>query len=64
MAFFHDRKRQASVRAAETGSVEVLSLSYAQLEELLNQSEVTRDLLRQIASRNEERKASLLGAAS
>jgi len=64
MAFFHDRKRQASVRAAETGSVEVLSLSYAQLEELLNQSEVTRDLLRQIASRNEERKAAVLGAAS
>jgi len=42
----------------------VLSLSYAQLEELLNQSEVTRDLLRQIASRNEERKAAVLGAAS
>ena len=64
MAFFHDRKRQASVRAAETGSVEVLSLSYDQLEELLNQSEVTRDFLRQIASRNEERKAAVLGAAS
>ena len=64
MAFFHDRKRQASVRAAETGPVEVLSLSYDQLEELLNQSEVTRDLLRQIASRNEERKAAVLGAAS
>ena len=64
MAFFHDRKRQASVRAAATGSVEVLSLSYAQLEELLNQSEVTRDLLRQIASRNEERKAAVLGAVS
>jgi ABC-type lipoprotein export system ATPase subunit len=64
MAFFHDRKRQASVRAAETGPVEVLSLSYDQLGELLNQSEVTRDLLRQIASRNEERKAAMLGAAS
>jgi ABC-type lipoprotein export system ATPase subunit len=64
MAFFHDRKRQASVRAAETGPVEVLSLSYDQLEELLNQSEVTRDLLRQIASRNEERKAAVLGAVS
>jgi ABC-type lipoprotein export system ATPase subunit len=64
MAFFHDRKRQASVRAAETGAVEVLALSYAQLEELLNQSEVTRDLLRQIADSNEKRAAALRGAAS
>ena len=64
MAFFHDRKRQASVRAAETGAVEVLALSYDQLEELLNQSEVTRDLLRQIADSNEKRAAALRGAAS
>jgi ABC-type lipoprotein export system ATPase subunit len=64
MAFFHDRKRQASVRAAETGSVEVLALSYAQLEELLDQSESTRDLLRQIAARNEERSATLRGVVS
>ena len=64
MAFFHDRKRQASVRAAETGAVEVLALSYDQLEELLNQSEVTRDLLRQIAESNEKRAAALRGAAS
>jgi len=64
MAFFHDRKRQASVRAAETGSVEVLSLSYDQLEELLNQSEGTRDLLRQIAESNEKRAAALRGAVS
>jgi ABC-type lipoprotein export system ATPase subunit len=64
MAFFHDRKRQASVRAAETGAVEVLSLSYDQLEELLNQSEVTRELLRQIADRNEKRAAALRGVPS
>jgi ABC-type multidrug transport system ATPase subunit len=64
MAFFHDRKRQASVRASESASVEVLTLSYDQLDELLNQSEATRDLLRHIASRNEERSAALRGVAT
>jgi CRP-like cAMP-binding protein len=64
MAFFHDRKRQASVRAAETGAVEVLTLSYAQLEELLDQSEATRDLLRQIAESNKQRSAALRGVKS
>ena len=59
MAFFHDRKRQASVRASEQGAVEVLSLSYDQLDELLRQSEATHDLLRQIAESNEQRTASL-----
>jgi ABC-type lipoprotein export system ATPase subunit len=59
MAFFHDRKRQASVRASELGSVEVLTLSYEQLDELLRQSEATRDLLQQIAESNAQRTASL-----
>lgn len=59
MAFFHDRKRQASVRASEGGRVEVLALSYDQLDHLLNQSEATRDWLHQIADRNEQRSASL-----
>jgi ABC-type lipoprotein export system ATPase subunit len=61
MAFFHDRKRQASVRAAETSPVEVLALSYTELEELLDQSETTRDLLRQIAERNAKHSAALRG---
>ena len=64
MAFFHDRKRQASVRAAETGPVEVLAISYDQLEELLDQSEATRDLLRQIAESNKQRSAALRGVKS
>jgi CRP-like cAMP-binding protein len=59
MAFFHDRKRQASVRAYESGPVEVLELTYNELDELLSQSETTRDLLRNIADRNEQRSASL-----
>jgi ABC-type lipoprotein export system ATPase subunit len=64
MAFFHDRKRRASVRASENGPVEVLALSYDQLEELLDQSESTRNLLRQIADRNEQRSAILQGIAA
>ncbi|HEX5809953.1 MAG TPA: ATP-binding cassette domain-containing protein [Anaerolineales bacterium] len=63
MAFFHDRKRQASVRASERGSVEVLTLSYEQLDELLRQSEATRDLLQQIADSNAQRTASLRAVA-
>src|SRR6266511_1954388 len=34
MAFFHDHKRRASVRASERGSVEVLALKYDKLNEL------------------------------
>ena len=64
MALFHDRKRQASVRASERGSVEVLAISYEKLEELLNQSEATRDLLRQIAESNQQHSQSLRGVPS
>jgi len=64
MALFHDRRRQASVRASEHGPVEVLSLSYDELSELLGQSEATRDFLRQIAESNEKRAAALRGAPS
>jgi ABC-type multidrug transport system ATPase subunit len=64
MAFFHDRKRQASVRASERGPVDVVAISYDQLDQLLSQSEATRDLLRQIADRNQQRSASLRGIAA
>jgi CRP-like cAMP-binding protein len=64
LAFFRDRKRKASVRAAESGPVDVLALGYDQLNELLNQSEATRDWLRQIADRNEQRNTALRGVSS
>lgn len=64
MALFHDRKRQASVRAAESGPVDVLAINYAQLDELLNESEGTRDWLRQVADSNEKRSAALRGVPS
>lgn len=64
MAFFHDGKRHASVRASENSPVEVLALGYDQLNELLNQSEVTRDWLHQQADRHEQENVALRGAKS
>lgn len=54
IAFFHDRKSNASVRASEGGPVEVLAIGYDQLNELLSQSEVTRETLHQAADRHEQ----------
>jgi ABC-type lipoprotein export system ATPase subunit len=54
MGFFHERKRRASVRAGEYSPVEVLCLSYDQLDELLSQSEATREALHQMADKHEE----------
>ena len=64
MAFFHDRKRHASVRASESGPVEVLALRYDQLAELLEQSETTRDWLHQMADRHTRENVALRGVAS
>jgi ABC-type lipoprotein export system ATPase subunit len=53
MEFFHDRRNKASVRACESCEVELLSISYDQLNELLSQSDVTREALHQAANRHE-----------
>jgi ABC-type lipoprotein export system ATPase subunit len=63
MAFFHERKRKASVRASESGPVEVLVLGYDQLDELLKQSDVTREALHQMADRHEAENLELRGIA-
>jgi len=54
IAFFHHTKSNASVRAAESGPVEVLAINYDQLNELLSQSEVTREALHQAAHKHEQ----------
>ncbi|HET9911855.1 MAG TPA: ATP-binding cassette domain-containing protein [Anaerolineales bacterium] len=54
MAFFHERRRWASVRASEHNPVEVLVLSYDQLDELLAQSYETREALHRMANRNKQ----------
>jgi len=61
MAFFHERKRSASVRASESGSVEVLVIGYDQLDELLSQSDVTREALHQMADKHEKNNIALRG---
>ena len=53
IAYFHDRKRMASIRASEHSPVEVLAIGYDKLHELLGQSEATHDALRQMAERHE-----------
>jgi putative ABC transport system ATP-binding protein len=53
IAYFHDRKRMASIRASEHTPVEVLAIGYDKLHELLSQSEATHDTLRQMAERHE-----------
>lgn len=52
--FFHQQRNRASIRAAKGGSVEVLQIGYAQLNELLGQSEVTRDALHHAADQHEQ----------
>jgi len=54
MEFFHEKKHRASIRASEHESVEVLYLSYDQLNELLGESPVTREALRESADKHEE----------
>jgi len=62
--FFHEKKHQASIRASEHGPVEVLCISYDQLNELLGQSPVTREALHQSAHIHEEENIARRGARS
>jgi ABC-type lipoprotein export system ATPase subunit len=61
MAFFHERKRRASVRASESGPVEVLAIGYDQLDQLLSQSEPTREALHQMADKHEKDNLAMRG---
>jgi hypothetical protein len=64
MEFFHEKKHRASIRASEHTPVEVLVISYEKLNELLSQSDVTRDALHQSADKHEEEHVKTTGAAS
>jgi ABC-type lipoprotein export system ATPase subunit len=52
MEFFHDHTNRASIRAAESGPVEVLALEYNQLNDLLGESPLTRDTLAKAAQKH------------
>jgi ABC-type lipoprotein export system ATPase subunit len=54
IAFFHGEKSRASVRAAESNPVEVLTMDYETLNALLTESEPTREALHQAADRHEQ----------
>jgi ABC-type lipoprotein export system ATPase subunit len=64
MEFFHEKKHRASIRASESGPVEVLAINYDKLKELLDQSEVTLEALHQSADQHEEENVARRGAMS
>jgi CRP-like cAMP-binding protein len=61
--FFHEKKHLASIRASEMGPVELLAIGYDQLSEVLKQSEVTLEELRQNAEKHEDENLSHRGEA-
>jgi len=64
MEFFHEKKHRASIRASESGAVEVLAIGYEKLAELLEQSEVTREALHQMADKHQGENLSWRGVSS
>jgi ABC-type methionine transport system ATPase subunit len=62
MEFIHGRRRSASVRASERGgAVEVLTLSFDTLRDLLDSSEATRDDFHRIADERGKQNIELRG---
>ena len=64
MEFFHEKKHRASIRASEAGPVEVLAIGYEKLTELLSQSDVTREALREMAGKHNGENLSWRGVSS
>lgn len=64
MEFFHEHRSRASIRACESCSVEVLALTYDQLNDLLSTSEVTREVLHKAADEHEQENVRARGAES
>ncbi len=64
MEFFHEKRYRASIRASESGPVEVLTISYDELSKLVEQSEATRESLHQMADKHEGENLSWRGVSS
>ena len=63
MEFIHGQKRSASIRASEHGGpVEVLTLNFDTIKELLEGSEITRDEIQRIADERKKQNIELRGA--
>jgi len=61
MEFFHDRRSRASARAYERGAVEVLSLDFDTMRQLLSTSDATREAMRALADQREQQNIELRG---
>ena len=64
MEFFHEKKHRASIRASEAGAVEVLAIGYEKLTELLDQSGITREALKELAGKHHGENLSWRGVSS
>jgi len=61
MQLLHGQKRSASARAYERGPVEVLSLNFDTLKELLGTSEATREAMQALADQRKQQNIELRG---
>ncbi|HLO33719.1 MAG TPA: ATP-binding cassette domain-containing protein [Anaerolineales bacterium] len=61
MQLLHGLKRSASARAYERGPVEVLSLSFETMRQLLSTSEATREAMRALADQRKQQNIELRG---
>ena len=61
MQLLHGQKRSASARAYERGPVEVLSVDFDTMRELLNTSEATREAMQALADQRKQQNIELRG---
>jgi CRP-like cAMP-binding protein len=61
MQLLHGKRRTASVRASELTPVEVYKLDYQTLNELLNESDATREVLSRVADERRAQNRAVLG---
>jgi len=61
MQLLHGQKRSASARAYERGPVEVLSVDFDTMRELLNSSEATREAMQALADQRRQQNIELRG---
>jgi cAMP-dependent protein kinase regulator len=61
MQLLHGKRRAASVRASEMTPVEVYKLDYQTMNELLNESDATREVLERVADERRAQNRAIMG---
>jgi len=61
MQLLHGKGRAASVRASELTPVEVFKLDYQTMNDLLGESQATREVLSRVADERQQQNLSLVG---